>query len=68
MFSALALSAVDHGFEPPSGQSKDYKICKFICLHVTVDMTNKPCMLCYAHDAQIFAFICNSAYFGFERK
>jgi hypothetical protein len=26
MVSVLALSAVDHGFEPRSGQTKDYKI------------------------------------------
>ena len=39
-----------------------------VCLHVTVDMTIQSCMLCYAHDAYIFAFICNSTYVGFERK
>ena len=26
MISVLASSAVDRGFEPPSGQTKDYKI------------------------------------------
>ena len=26
MFSVLASSAVNHGFEPQSGQTKDYKI------------------------------------------
>jgi hypothetical protein len=31
-------------------------------------MTIQPCMLCYAHDAYIFAFICNNVYFAFERK
>jgi predicted LPLAT superfamily acyltransferase len=29
MVSVLALSAVDRGFEPWSGQTKDYKICIF---------------------------------------
>ena len=27
MVSVLASSAVDHGYEPRSGQAKDYKIC-----------------------------------------
>jgi hypothetical protein len=31
MASALASSAVDRGFEPRSGQTKDYKIV-FCCL------------------------------------
>ena len=31
MVSMLALSAVDRGFEPESGQTKDYKI-GFCCL------------------------------------
>jgi len=26
MVSVLALSTIDHGFEPRSGQTKDYKI------------------------------------------
>ena len=35
MVSVLASSAVDHGFEPRSGQTKDYKIgmCCFSAKH-----------------------------------
>ena len=33
MVSVLASSAVDHGFEPRPGQTKDYKIC--ICCFST---------------------------------
>ena len=29
MVSMLASSAGDHGFEPLSGQTKDYKICMY---------------------------------------
>jgi hypothetical protein len=34
MVSVLALRAVDRGFEPQSGQTKDYEIgiCCFLCL------------------------------------
>ena len=38
MVGMLALSAVDHGFEPRSGQTKDYKIgiCCFSTKHAAL--------------------------------
>ena len=38
MVSVLASSVVDHGFEPWSGQTKDYKIsiCWFIAKHAAL--------------------------------
>jgi hypothetical protein len=38
-------SAVDRGFEPRSGQTKDYKIgmCCFSAKHVTLRSTSKYC-------------------------
>ena len=38
MFSMLASSAVDHGFEPRSGHIKDYEmgICCFFAKHATL--------------------------------
>ena len=43
MVSVLALSAVDRGFEPRSGQSKDYKIgiCCFSAKHAAVRRKSK---------------------------
>ena len=43
MVSVLASSAVDRGFEPRSGQSKDYKIgnCCFSAKHAALRRKNK---------------------------
>jgi hypothetical protein len=43
MVSVLASSAVDHGFEPRSGQIKDYKIgiCCFSAKHTALKRKNK---------------------------
>ena len=43
MVSQLASSAVDRGFEPRSGQTKDYKIgiCCFSAKHTTLTRKSK---------------------------
>ena len=43
MVSVLASSAVDRGFEPRSGQTKDYKIgiCCFSTKHTALRRKNK---------------------------
>jgi hypothetical protein len=43
MVSVLASSAVDRGFEPRSGQTKDYKIgiCCFSAKHLAVRRKSK---------------------------
>ena len=43
MVSVLALSAVDRGFEPQSGQTKDYKIgmCCFSAKHAALRRKRK---------------------------
>jgi hypothetical protein len=43
MVSVLALSAVDRGFEPRSGQTKDYKIgiCCFSSIHRAIRRKSK---------------------------
>ena len=43
MVSTLALRVVDHGFEPASGQTKDYKIgiCYFSAKHAALRKKNK---------------------------
>jgi hypothetical protein len=43
MVSVIALSAVDRGFEPRSGQTKDYKIgiCCFFAKHTALRRKNK---------------------------
>ena len=43
MVSVLALSAVDHGLEPRSGQTKDYKIgiCCFSAKHAALRRKSK---------------------------
>ncbi len=43
MISALASSAVEHGFEPRSGQTKDYKIgmCCFSAKQAELRRKNK---------------------------
>ena len=43
MVSVLALSAVDRGFEPRSGQTKDYKIgiCCFSANHAALRRKSK---------------------------
>jgi hypothetical protein len=43
MASVLASSAVDRGFEPQSGQTKDYKIgiCCFSAKHVALRRKSK---------------------------
>ena len=43
MVSVLVSSAVDHGFEPHSGQTKDYKIdiCCFSGKHAVLRRKNK---------------------------
>jgi hypothetical protein len=44
MVSVLASSAVDRGFEPRSGQTKDYKIgiCRFSAKYAALRRKNKP--------------------------
>jgi hypothetical protein len=46
MVSVLASSAVDRGFEPRSGQTKDYKIgiCCFSAKHAALRRKNKDWM------------------------
>ena len=46
MFSMLALSMVDRGFEPRSGQTKDYKIgiFSFSANHSTLRRKSKDCL------------------------
>jgi hypothetical protein len=43
MVSMLASSAVDHGFKPRSGQTKDYKIgiCCFSAKHTALRIKGK---------------------------
>jgi hypothetical protein len=43
MFNVLASRAVDRGFEPRSGHTKDYKIgiCCFSAKHATLRRKNK---------------------------
>ena len=43
MVSTLALRVVDHGHEPASGQTKDYKIgiCYFFAKHAALRKKNK---------------------------
>ena len=43
MVSMLASSGVDHGFEPQSGQTKDYKIglCCFSAKHAALRRKSK---------------------------
>ena len=43
MVSVLASSAVDHGFEPQSGQTKDYNIgiCCFSAKHAALWIKSK---------------------------
>jgi hypothetical protein len=43
MVSMLTSSVVDHGFEPRSGQTKDYKIavCCFSAKHAALRRKNK---------------------------
>ena len=44
--SVLASSAVDHGFEPRSGQTKDYKIdiCCFPAKHAALRIKSIDCL------------------------
>ena len=46
MVSVLASSAVDHGFEPRSGQTKDYEIdmCCFSNKHTALRRKSKDCL------------------------
>jgi hypothetical protein len=46
MVSVLALSAVDHGFKPWSGQTKDYKIgiCCFSAKYAALRRKSKDCL------------------------
>ena len=43
MVSIVALGAIDHGIEPRSGQTKDYKIgiCYFFAKHTAVRRKSK---------------------------
>ena len=47
--SVLASSAVDRGFEPHSGQTKDYKIgiCCFSAKHVALSRKSKDWLTLY---------------------
>ena len=44
--SVLALSTVDRGFEPVSGQTNDYKIgiCCFSAKHAALRRKSKDCL------------------------
>ena len=46
MVSVLTSSAVDHGFEPRSGQTKDYEIgiCCFSAKHAALRRKSKDCL------------------------
>ena len=46
MVSVLASSVVDRGFEPQSGQTKDYKIgmCCFCAKHAALTRKSKDCL------------------------
>ena len=46
MISVLTSSAVDHGFKPRSGQTKDYKIgiCCFSAKHAALRRKGKDCL------------------------
>ena len=46
MVSVLASSAVDHGFDPRLGQTKDYAICifRFSARHAALRRNNKDCL------------------------
>jgi hypothetical protein len=46
MVSVLASSVVDHGFEPQSGQTKDYKIgiCCICAKHAALRRKSKDCL------------------------
>ena len=46
MVSVLTSSAVDRGFEPRSGQTKDYEIdiCCFSAKHAALSRKNKDCL------------------------
>ena len=48
MVSVFASSAVDRGFEPRSGQSKDYKIgiCSFSTKHAALRRKSKDWLAC----------------------
>jgi len=43
--NGIMVSAVDHGFEPQSGQTKDYKIgiCCFSAKHAALRRKTKDC-------------------------
>ena len=47
MVSVLALTAIDHGFEPQSGQTKDYKIgiCCFSAKYAALKRKSKDWMV-----------------------
>ena len=51
MVSVLASSVVEHGFEPPSGQTKDYEIgiCCFSAKHAALKRKSKD-WLAQNHD------------------
>jgi hypothetical protein len=46
MVSVLASSAVDHGFEPRLGKTKNYKIgiCCFSAKHTALRRKSKDCL------------------------
>jgi hypothetical protein len=46
MVSVLTSSAVDHGFEPQSGQTKDNEIgmCCFSAKHIALRRKSKDCL------------------------
>jgi hypothetical protein len=56
MVSVLALSAVDRGFEPWSGQTKDYKIgiCCYPAKHATLRRKSKDWLLLFHANLAIF--------------
>ena len=55
MVSVLVSSAVDRGFEPRSGKTKDYEngICCFSAKHVALRRKCKDCLPCNQDNVSI---------------
>ena len=61
MVSVLASSAVDRGFEPRSGQTKDYKIgiCCFSTKHTALRRKNKDWLARNQNDVSQWSHMSN---------
>ena len=59
MVSMFALSAVDRGFEPWSGPTKDYKIgiCCFSAKHAALMSKSKDCVKRHVHPCTVVSVI-----------